>query len=98
MSNVSVYADAQDEWSDPLWVPQGLFSVSISGTFSATVSVQRNHNESTKTPDEDSEWHDVETYDETSELTGEEGSGAWYRIGVATGDYTSGAVSGRIAA
>lgn len=83
MPNTSVYADAQNTWSDAVRVV-GSFNLSISGTFVATVTVQRS--------DSGSVWRDVDTWTAPSEEVGYDPLGSYYRVGVATGDYTSGAV------
>ena len=58
--------------------------ISIAGTFSATVSFQRSPDGST--------YHDVETFTSANEKNFIPTKGAWYRIGVATGAYTSGTI------
>lgn len=67
---------------------EGYFNVSISGTFSATVTVQRSINNST--------WVDVDSWTAPSEEYGFEPELMWYRIGVKTGGYTSGTAVVRI--
>jgi hypothetical protein len=63
---------------------EGYFNLSISGTFVATVTVQRSPDNST--------WRDVDTFTAPSEEVGFEPEFMWYRIGVKTGDFTSGTV------
>lgn len=69
---------------------QGNFNVSISGTFAATVAVQRSVDGST--------WGDVNTYTAPIEASGYEPEAMYYRIGVKTGDYTSGTATVRLGA
>ena len=78
---VSASIGAQNTFSNSLRLT-GLFDVSISGTFVATVTVQRSY--------DNSSWKDVDTFTAPIELTGTQGEIAWYRIGVKTGAYTSG--------
>ena len=67
---------------------QGDFNVSVSGTFAATVTVQRS-------PD-NSSWFDVNTFTTPIETAGFEPELMWYRVGVKTGDYTSGTAAVRL--
>ena len=61
---------------------EGYLNVSISGTFVATVTVQRSIDNST--------WVDVDTWTAPTEDYGFEPELMWYRIGVKTGEFTSG--------
>lgn len=74
---------AQNTFSDAVQL-EGYFNLSISGTFSATVTVQRS-------PD-NSAWYDVDTFTAPAEDVGFEPEFMWYRVGVKTGAYTSGTV------
>lgn len=67
------------------------FTISIWGTFSATVTVQRSFDGGTT-------WLDVAQYTVPVEDFGSEPTDALYRIGVKTGEYTSGTVNVRIGA
>lgn len=67
---------------------EGYFNVSISGTFSATVTIQRSTDKST--------WMDVDSFTASTETVGFDPEHMWYRIGVKTGAYTSGTVEIRI--
>lgn len=61
------------------------FSISISNSFSATVTLQRSTDDAT--------WEDVETYTTTKAITFDDeldNLQYYYRIGVKTGDFTSG--------
>lgn len=79
-----------DTWSDTLIVPAGTFNLSISGTFVATVTVQR-------TFDDGDNWYDCDTFIVPGEWVGEEGEGSKYRAGIKATDYTSGTVEIRMA-
>lgn len=72
---------AQNSFTDAVQLA-GWFNVSISGTFSATVTVQRSTDNST--------WRDVDTWTAPAEDVGMEPEVMWYRIGVKTGEFTSG--------
>lgn len=72
---------AQDTFTTPVRL-EGYLNVSISGTFSATVTVQRSIDNAT--------WMDVDTWTAPTEDCGFEPELMWYRIGVKTGGYTSG--------
>lgn len=84
---VSKAIGAQNTFSDPARFT-GNFNISISGTFVATATVQRS-------PD-GTNWFDVNTYTAPFEGTGFEPELMYYRIGVKTGQYTSGTVNVRI--
>ncbi len=63
------------------------FSISIAGTWSATCTLQRSIDDAT--------WEDVQTYTANTTVTFSDGLDNieyYYRIGVKTGDYTSGTV------
>jgi hypothetical protein len=81
MPRTSVSAAAQNTFSDPIRIV-GSFNVSISGTFVATVTVQRSDDAST--------WRNVNTFTAPFEGVGNDPILNYYRIGVATGGYTSG--------
>lgn len=78
---------AQNTFTDAVRF-SGDFNISISGTFAATVSVQRS-------PD-GTNWFDVNTYTAPIEGTGFDPEFNFYRIGVKTGDYASGTVDVRL--
>jgi len=74
---------AQNTYSDS-WSVQGRFNISISGTWVGTVTVQRSF-------DNGSTWHDVATYTANTQTTGNEPSAkVLWRIGIKTGEFTSG--------
>ena len=73
--------------SNPKLCNVGRFSVSVSGTFSATVTLQRSF-------DNGSTWLDVTTYTSENEDTRLDATfGILYRIGCKNGEYTSGTVN-----
>lgn len=78
---------AQNTFTDAARL-EGHFNLSISGTWSATVTVQRSTDNST--------WVDVDTFTANSEEVGFEPELMWYRVGVKTGQYTSGTVVVRL--
>jgi hypothetical protein len=78
---VTASISAQNTFSNSMRLT-GLFDLSISGTFAATVTVQRSY--------DNSSWKDVDTFTAPVEMTGTQGEIAWYRAGVKTGAYTSG--------
>lgn len=76
----------------PLTDPQKKtgFNISISGTFDATVSLQRRFTGTVT-------WLDVETFTTPGEFIGDEvESNTEYQIGVKTGDFVSGPVKVRL--
>jgi hypothetical protein len=81
MPRTSVSASAQNTWSSPIQLV-GSFDLSISGTFVATVTVQRSDDAST--------WRNVDSWTVPSEVVGYEPVLNYYRVGVPTGGYTSG--------
>ena len=60
----------------------GHFNLSISGTFVATVTVQRSF--------DNTNWFDVDTFTSPIETYGFDPSQCYYRAGIKTGAYTSG--------
>jgi len=74
---------AENEFTDAVKL-QGYFNLSITGTWVATVTVQRCF-------DGGSTWYDVDTFiANTQEYGLEPEGGVQYRIGIKTGDFTSG--------
>ena len=84
MDIVTEDISAQNTFTDGLYL-RGDFSLSIAGTFSGTVTVQRSFDGST--------WADVDTFTSVYEGNGYEGVGCQYRAGIKTGEYTSGTAS-----
>jgi hypothetical protein len=74
---------AQNTFTDAVRLA-GYFNLSISGTWAATVTVQRSIDNST--------WVDVDTFTTNSEEVGFEPEFMWYRAGVKTAGFTSGTV------
>ena len=77
----------ENSFTDPIQI-SGWFNVSISGTFVASVTVQRSIDKST--------WLDVDAWTEATEQVGVEPEVLWYRVGVKTGGFTSGSVVVRV--
>lgn len=68
----------------------GEFSLSISGTWTGTVSLQRSF-------DGGSSWHTVNTFQSNQELYCHESvKGVKYRIGIESGNYTNGTATVRL--
>lgn len=80
---------AENTFSDAVQI-EGYFNLSISGTFVATVAVQRSTDKST--------WRDVDSFTAPSEEVGFDPEYTWYRVGVKTGDFGSGTVTVRLGA
>lgn len=79
---VEASAGAQNTFTDAVSL-HGHYNVSVSGTFTATVTLQRSFDGST--------WLDVKTYTSGAQEVGLEPEyGVVYRIGIKTGAYTSG--------
>jgi hypothetical protein len=95
---VSASITAEDTWSNSIRVTgvgdARSFSVQITGTWSATVTVQRSIGE-------EGDWQDVPTLSHTTnQLYGYadalDNQIVYYRIGVKTGDFTSGTVEAQL--
>ena len=71
---------AANQFTDSIRL-SGPFDLSISGTFSATITVQRSYDNST--------WRDVDTFTAATEEVGYQPEIAWYRAGVKTSEFTS---------
>lgn len=75
---------AQNTFTAAVPIPvTGVIDLSIGGTFSATVTVQRYIGKT---------WRAVDTFTAADEKKISGSLGMKYRVGVATGDYTSGTV------
>jgi hypothetical protein len=74
---------AQNTFTDAA-LTEGYFNLSISGTFVATVTVQRSWDATT--------WYDIDTYTAPTQEVGFDPEFTYYRAGVKTGAYTSGDV------
>jgi len=80
---------AEDTYSDSAEI-RGDFNFSLSGTWAATVYVQRAYDGGTT-------WRDVESFTSNGEFVGNEPEpDVQYRFGVKTGGYSSGTVVGRL--
>jgi hypothetical protein len=81
---------AENTFSDPITVGCGYFKIYIWGSsFSATVSLQT-------TPDDGVTWITAKTYTGKSVDVGLDPTGGKYRLGIETGNYTSGTVNVKI--
>jgi len=88
--NVTKSITAEDVFSDSLNVLKEDFNFSLSGTWVATVYVQRSF-------DAGATWVDVESFTANGEYTGyEPQQNVRYRFGVKEGGFTSGTVVGRM--
>lgn len=87
MPAVTASITAQNTFTDKIQVV-GHFNLSISGTWAATVTVQRSWN--------GTDWFDVDTFDANYEGYGFDAEEVYYRAGVKTGDFTSGTVAIRL--
>lgn len=86
---VTVELSAANTFSDGLYVDNA-FNLSISGTFVATITVQRSF-------DLGSTWRDVDTFTAPIETFGSDPEPVVvYRAGIKTGEYTSGTATVRI--
>jgi hypothetical protein len=81
---VSADISAENTFTDSIQL-FGYFNLSISGTFSATVTVQRSY--------DNINFADADTFTSPSEEVGYEPQEMYYRVGIKTGDYTSGTAS-----
>lgn len=74
---------AENTFSDAVQLNAGQkAAISLSGTFSATVTLQRNI--------DGANWRDVQNFSAATEQTYEADCGQQVRIGVKTGNYSSG--------
>lgn len=88
VKKVTKSIDAENVFSQSAKVV-GYFNLSLSGTWVATVTVQRSFDNST--------WLDVSNFTSNTEEYGlEPEHDVYYRFGVKTGNYTSGTVVGRL--
>ena len=76
---------------------KGVFNVSITGTWSGTVRLQRSFDRVDVASDALATWRDITTYTANTEDMAYEPEGdVYYRIGMANGDYSSGAPTMRL--
>lgn len=84
--NVSASVTAQNSFTDLVQMDaKQKAAISISGTFSATVTVQRRL--------DGTNWRDVQNFSSPTEQTYEAECGQELRVGVKTGNFTSGTVT-----
>lgn len=75
--------DAENKFTDKIDCKSGYLSLSISGTWSGTVTLQRSF-------DGGENWFDVDTFTaNTEETIHDPVKEVFYRVGIKTGDYTS---------
>lgn len=86
-TKITASISAENTFSDIANI-EGYFNLSISGTFSATVTVQRSTDKST--------WMDVDSFTAPTQEVGFDPEFMYYRVGVKTGDYSSGTVVIRV--
>ena len=82
--------------TSPVMINSGYFSLDISGTFVATITLQRAPSTIAQADLVTSDYMDVEDYTAETVDTGIEGSRHWYRAEIKTGAYTSGTATIRI--
>lgn len=83
--------NTSDNFTSAVLIEPGLFSVGVSGTFTATCFVQRSY-----TGTEATSFVDVTSYTAATQVTGEEGARAYYRIGTKASGFTSGTLNMRL--
>lgn len=89
-AKVQADLSAQTTFGDPLQIDVGeRFTVSVSGTFVATITLQRRLAGIAA-------WLDVEAYTVPTEKDGLAAEGQEIRLGIKTGEYTSGTATVRI--
>ena len=81
---VTATITGDDEWTDSIRL-SGAFDLSIAGSFTATITVQRSYDNST--------WRDVDTFTGPIETVGFQGEIAYYRAGVKALEFTSGTIT-----
>ena len=88
--SITATLTAENTFSDSVEIQRGRFNLSLSGTWVASVTVQRSF-------DDGVNWVDVESFSANTEQIGQEPEDdTLYRFGIKTGNYTSGSVVGRI--
>lgn len=97
IARVTAELSSDDSFSAPVRM-RGRFNFVLSGSFDATVRLQRSFADPSGTAD----WHEVgdafgnTTFTGPVALIGDEPEGAWYRFGIAAGEHDSGTASGRL--
>jgi hypothetical protein len=87
---------AQNTFSDPIWL-NGPFDLSLSGTFSATVHLQRCISKGYNNTPAAADFFDVASYTVPTEDNAPAARPGWYRVGIKTGNYTSGTATWALA-
>jgi hypothetical protein len=88
--SIQLSISAQNIFTNPEII-EGPFNASIQGSFSGTkVTVQRSTNQT--------DWYDVDEFTAAGEWPGFEPERIWYRIGVKSGNYSTGPVLVRLGA
>ena len=85
----SLVGNGADAPTAGLFIKRKGFNLSLSGTWVATVHLQRSF-------DEEVTWLDVDSFTANTQQIGHEPEGAYYRICVKAGNYTSGPVVARL--
>lgn len=80
---------AQNTFTDAVQI-NGWFNLSVSGTFSATVTAQRST--------DGENWVDIDSWTTPVETVGMDPELMYYRVGVKTGGFTSGSIVVRLGA
>lgn len=83
--NTTADLTGADQFSDAITIV-GDMSLTISGTFTGNIVVQRSF-------DEGSTWHNVDTFTAVTEEVGFEPAGCQYRVGVEAGESWTGTAS-----
>lgn len=86
-TKINTTISAADTFTDPVQLI-GDFNLSVSGTFSGTLTVQRSRDQST--------WLDVDTFTAPAEEVGYDPEYNFYRVGCKAGELASGSVVVRI--
>jgi hypothetical protein len=89
MSSVTKDIEAENVFSAALNVSNESFNLSLSGTWVATVFVQRSFDGGTT-------WLDVESFTANGQHVGDEPESVRYRVGVKTDGFSSGKVVARL--
>ena len=87
---VNASITAENTFSDALMMAAGAFNFSLSGTWTATVHVQRRYEPT-------GDWMDIDSFTSNGEYPGDEPeSDTEYRFGIKTGNISAGTVVGRL--
>lgn len=86
-TKINTTISAADTFSDEVQLI-GDFNLSVSGTFSGTLTVQRSRDRAT--------WNDVDAFTAPTEQYGYDPEFNWYRVGCKAGELASGSIVVRI--